>query len=134
LPSEAQWEYACRAGTTTAWYCGDSETTLQEYGWFNVNSGGKTHPVGELKPNGWGLYDMHGNVWEWCADRWATDYYAQSPPDDPSGPTTGSDRVLRGGTCHDHARGCRSANRRDYSPGHRSYSLGFRLASVLADE
>jgi eukaryotic-like serine/threonine-protein kinase len=97
LPTEAQWEYACRAGTTTAWHFGDSDTMLKEYEWFSVNSGVKTHPAGQLRPNGFGLYDMHGNVWEWCADRWATNYYAQTPLNDPSGPTTGSDRVGRGG-------------------------------------
>ena len=141
LPTEAQWEYACRAGTTTAWHCGVSETTLEEYAWFNVNGGDKTHPVGQLKPNGWGLYDMHGNVWEWCADRcpdpraygWAKNYYAQSPPNDPSGPLTGSERVYRGGGRAYHARHCRSAHRQGNSPVNRSINLGFRLASVLPD-
>lgn len=78
LPTEAQWEYACRGGTTTPWCCGDSGTALEEYAWFRTNSGGTTRPAGRLQPNGWGLYDMHGSVWEWCADRWATDYYAQA--------------------------------------------------------
>ena len=90
LPTEAQWEYACRAGTTTFWCCGDSETTLREYAWSNANSGGKTRAAGQLKPNAWGLCDMHGNVLEWCADWYAEDYYAQSPPNDPSGPTARS--------------------------------------------
>jgi len=116
LPSEAQWEYACRAGTTTLWHCGESETTLEEYGWFNRNSGSKTHAAGELKPNGWGLYDMHGNAWEWCADWWGTDYYAQSVSNDPSGPPTGSGRVIRGGCWHGRAGYCRSAGRHDRSP------------------
>ena len=133
LPSEAQWEYACRAGTTTFWHCGDDEATLEEYAWFDVNSGGKTHTVGELLPNGFWLYDMHGNVWEWCADYWATGYYAESPSNDPSGPSAGSYRVSRGGHWGYHARGCRSANRGNHSPVTRDYNLGFRLASVLAD-
>jgi formylglycine-generating enzyme required for sulfatase activity len=134
LPTEAQWEYACRAGTTPAWQCGDSDTTFEEFGWFVVNSGGTTHPAGQLKPNGWSLCDMHGNVWEWCADCWAIDYYAQSPPNDPNGPPTGSHRVSRGGIWNGDARHCRSAYRDHYSPGERSGGLGFRLACVLADE
>jgi len=131
LPSEAQWEYACRAGTTTAWYYGDSERTLEEYGWFDRNSDGKTHPTGQLKPNGWSLYDVHGNVREWCADWWATDYYAQSPPNDPAGPTTGSDRVTRGGNWSNTAGICRSAHRVDRPPEIRNSRLGFRLACEI---
>jgi len=134
LPTEAQWEYACRAGTTTFWHFGEDEATLQEYAWFNVNSGGKTHPVGELLANGFGLHDMHGNVWEWCADSWATDYYAELPPNDPSGPSAGTLRVYRGGNWRDHARICRSAIRYNGSPGSRDDLVGFRLASVLADK
>jgi formylglycine-generating enzyme required for sulfatase activity/WD40 repeat protein len=134
LPTEAQWEYACRAGTTTLWHCGDDETKLPEYAWFNVNSGGKTHPVGQLLASALGLYDMHGNVWEWCADYWATDYYAKSPPNDPSGPSAGSSRVHRGGSHGGHAGRCRSAYRDDGSPDRRGNGLGFRLAAILADE
>ncbi len=134
LPSEAQWEYACRAGTTTAWYCGDSDGRLEEYAWFNRNAGGKTHPVGQLKSNGWGLHDMYGNVRERCADHWATDDYAQSPPNDPSGPPSGSNRVVRGGYWKNHAGGCRSAARTAASPEGRNSGLGFRVASVLADK
>jgi formylglycine-generating enzyme required for sulfatase activity len=134
LPTEAQWEYACRAGTTTFWHCGDDEATLQEYAWFNANPGGKTHRVGELLASGFGLYDMHGNVWEWCADYWATGYYAESPSNDPSGPSAGSGRVLRGGYWGYHARHCRSAYRHGYSPRYRHLHLGLRLASVLVDK
>ena len=134
LPTEAQWEYACRAGTTTFWHCGDSDTTLQEYAWISANSGRKAHPVGQLKPNAWGLYDMHGNVYEWCADWYGADYYAQALPSDPSGPTTGSYRVARGGGWPHLAGFCRSADRSISSPGYRNGDLGFRLASVLVDE
>ena len=95
LPSEAQWEYACRAGTTTLWYSGDDKAGVQDYGWFSRRS--KRFPVGNLLPNAFGLYDMHGNVWEWCADWLDLDYYRNSPTDDPKGPTIGNGRVRRGG-------------------------------------
>jgi len=134
LPTEAQWEYACRAGTTTLWHCEDSDTTLQEHAWFVGNADGKTHPVGQLKPNAWGLYDMHGNVWEWCEDWYGPDYYAQSLLRDPSGPTTGSSRVCRGGCYLISARRCRSANRYHCSPNARSFNFGFRVASVLSSK
>ena len=121
LPTEAQWEYACRAGSTSKFCFGDDENQLGEYAWYGKNSGGEAHPVGKKKPNAFGLYDMCGNVWEWCADYW-TDYYAKSPADDPRGPTTGSKRVNRGGGWRHDARSCRSAVR--------SSSLGFRVALV----
>jgi len=110
---------------------GDDEAELQVYAWFDANSGRKTHPVGELVPNGFGLYDMHGNVWEWCADAFAADYYAQSPTDDPSGPLTGSDRVYRGGCWYYTARYCQSWFRRRIVPTLRNYGLGFRVARSL---
>jgi formylglycine-generating enzyme required for sulfatase activity len=97
LPTEAQWEYACRAGSKARYCFGDDETQLGEYAWYNFHSDEQTWPVGQKKPNAWGLYDMHGNVWEWCQD-WFDDkgqYYKDSPVNDPSGPTAGSLRVYR---------------------------------------
>jgi formylglycine-generating enzyme required for sulfatase activity len=100
LPTEAQWEYACRAGTTTRYSFGDDHYTgrLGDYAWWGMNAKGATHPVGQKKPNAWGLYDMHGNVFEWFADRWSEDYYGKSPTEDPAGPETGESRGLRGGS------------------------------------
>ncbi|MBE6425771.1 MAG: formylglycine-generating enzyme family protein, partial [Planctomycetaceae bacterium] len=125
LPTEAQWEYACRAGTTSA-YAGD----LGEMGWYGSNSGRKTHPVGQKKPNAWGLYDMHGNVWEWCQDWYDEDYYTESPTSDPCNEDSGSDRVYRGGGWNDLAQDCRSASRGRFTPDVRYDGLGFRI--VLA--
>jgi len=136
LPTEAQWEYACRAGSTGEWCFGDSEFGLDDYGWYEKNSEKKTHPVGEKKPNAWGLFDMHGNVWEWCADWFREDYYKTSPQNDPPGPSTpfGSFRVRRGGSWFNDAGNCRSADRHNLSPGIRSHDLGFRVSLALADK
>jgi len=134
LPTEAQWEYACRAGSTTRYCFGDEESGLGEYAWYGENAGGKTHPVGEKKPNAWGLYDMHGNVWEWCQDWCNSGYYANSPTDDPMGPSGGAYRVVRGGTWDGPARNCRSAGRGSFVPGYRHDYLGFRVSGVPADK
>ena len=129
LPTEAEWEYACRAGKKTVFAFGDDVIQLGEYAWYFDNSKGKTKPVGKRRPNAWGLYDMHGNVWEWCQD-WYDDYPSNSVTD-PIGPDKGEERVLRGGSWHDNSWSLRSANRGGYNPGDRSHSLseyGFRVA------
>ncbi len=132
LPTEAQWEYACRAGSKTKYCFGEDETRLGDYAWYDKNSGNTMHTVGEKKPNGWGLYDMHGNVWEWCRD-WCKDgYYKESPVDDPTGAATGSGRVIRGGNWLCSARHCRSASRGCIEPGDRDDFLGFRVSQVPA--
>jgi len=125
LPTEAQWEYACRAGSTTRFCFGDDESRLGDYAWYDRNSGRRTHSVAQKKPNAWGLYDMHGNVWEWCADWY--DAYPSGHVTDPTGPSSGSDRVYRGGSWLGYARLCRSAIRVNYTPGDRNDFLGFRL-------
>ena len=134
LPTEAQWEYACRAGSTTRYCFGDDESGLGEYAWYDKNSGGRTHPVGEKKPNAWGFFDTHGNVSEWCADWWDASYYRNSPTDDPTGSSGGAFRVSRGGGWGSGARDCRSANRRIYPPETHSNALGFRVSSGAADK
>lgn len=128
LPSEAQWEYACRAGTTTRYYTGDSETDLDRAGWYDKNSDYKLHVVGEKEPNACGLYDMHGNVYEWVEDDWHENY-EDAPADGRAwvGNPRDSHRVLRGGSWISSARYCRSANRLRSSPGYRHWYYGFRL-------
>ena len=137
LPTEAQWEYACRAGSKTKYCFGDDASKLGDYSWwYDKSSDSKTYPVGEKKPNAWGLYDMHGNVWEWCQDWHDYDggYYAKSPTDDPTGPATGSYRVVRGGGWNCPAGDCRSASSGSYKPGVRGFNLGFRVSRVPADK
>jgi len=152
LPTEAEWEYAARAGTTTAFANGDITETGCEYdpnldamGWYCGNSGvtykgcidatrregsscAGTHPVAQKQPNAWGLYDMHGNVWEWCQDWYWYDSYPSEPVTDPKGPDAGSARVYRGGSWTYDARYCRSADRDYAHPAKRYYDLGFRLS------
>jgi formylglycine-generating enzyme required for sulfatase activity/DNA-binding response OmpR family regulator len=128
LPTEAEWEYACRAGGTGKWCFGDDESALEHYAWYEGNSGDTPHPVGRKRPNAWGLHDMHGNVWEWCADWFGEDFYVVSRPDDPIGPNSGDGRVLRGGGWTVGPWGTRSADRSRYDPGLRSPYNGFRVA------
>ncbi len=135
LPSEAEWEYACRAGTTEALYNRQELTSesgacpnLDELAWYYANSGNTTHPVGQKLPNAWGLYDMLGNVWEWCEDVWH-DNYQGAPADGSAWTGEGAGRVARGGGWANRARSCRCGLRFGWGPGSRS-DLGFRL--VLA--
>ncbi|HEY7711453.1 MAG TPA: formylglycine-generating enzyme family protein [Candidatus Entotheonella sp.] len=137
LPTEAEWEYAARAGTTTAYEFGDDSSQLGEYAWYNANSGLKTHPVGRLKANGWGLHDMYGNVWEWVWDRYgnytatAADAPAVDPARPPADPAAGAHRVVRGGSWVDLARSCRSSTRGGRPPGYRSSRIGFRVLRLV---
>lgn len=167
LPTEAQWEYACRAGTTTRFHGGDADIDLKPLGniadlnlrqhwnyrgnfrddaagrkfeqeitaWFNRVSWYDgytfTGPVGQYEANSWGLYDMHGNVWEWCQDWYAADYYRKSPKQDPSGPDSGTRRVGRGGSFDYHPRLCRSAGRGYGEPDGRVSGVGFRVVLLL---
>jgi len=134
LPSEAEWEYACRGGTQTKYCFGDDKSRLKDYAWCRDNSDSKTHPVGEKKPNAFGLYDMHGNVWEWCSDRWH-DNYTHAPTDGSLWETnTGSNyRVLRGGSWVNDTRSCCAANRsRSIAEGNNdNYSVRVACVSVL---
>jgi formylglycine-generating enzyme required for sulfatase activity len=122
LPTEAEWEYACRAGTTTSYSSGES---VDSVGWYDSNSGGRTHPVGMKQANGWGLYDMHGNVWEWCWDWYGS--YASGNQTDPMGSSSGSSRVTRGESWGGSGQTMRSALRGSYAPLGRPDNLGFRL-------
>ncbi|MDR0895222.1 MAG: SUMF1/EgtB/PvdO family nonheme iron enzyme [Prevotellaceae bacterium] len=135
LPTEAEWEYACRAGSTTPFNTGNNLTTSQanydgNYP-YNGNAEGtyleRTQPVGSYSPNAWGLYDMHGNVWEWCSDWYGS--YSTSAQTNPTGPSSGSFRVLRGGSWLNDAEYCRSANRSAVDPGDRNYIIGFRVVA-----
>ena len=128
LPTEAEWEYACRAGSQTAYCFGNSGKSPDAYGWFSKNSRRRTHPAANMQPNAWGLYDMHGNVWEWCADIYDTDYYIKGQHIDPEGNAFGSVRVTRGGSWHDGAWRGRSACRAGNPPSEGLMDLGFRVA------
>jgi len=132
LPTEAEWEYACRAGSTGKWcfgdheWCfGDAKSKLWEYAWLDANSDYQTHPGGQKKPNGWGLYDMHGNVWEWCGD-WHGPY-SVSRVKDPTGPSSGEFRVIRGGDWISSSWDSRSAYRGFLEPAVRGGRVGLRL-------
>ena len=131
LPTEAEWEYACRAGTSTRWSFGDDAGRLGNYAWYRGNnSPSGTKVVGGKLPNDWGLHDMHGNVWEWVQDWYDSGYYNSPPRVDPPGPDTGSDRVFRGGYFNNLAQDVRSAARSSYSPGLRSNGIGVRLVRI----
>jgi formylglycine-generating enzyme required for sulfatase activity len=123
LPTEAEWEYACRAGTTTAYNTGD--IINDNTGWYSTNSGSKTQQVGLKPANAWGLYDMHGNVWEWCWDWYKEDITEDNT--DPTGAVIGFLRVQRGGSWYDFGWNLRSARRDCYTPSFRYYDIGFRL-------
>ena len=156
LPTEAQWEYACRAGNPGRWCFGDDEKQLAEYAWYDKNSNNKLHPVMGKAANAFGLYDVHGNVWEWCADWYSNDYYTQLAghsqhtasaseqsasgsasereqlaSENPSGPASGSNRVVRGGSWLSDADLCRSAYRNRNDPSYRGSDLGFRLSRTV---
>jgi formylglycine-generating enzyme required for sulfatase activity len=123
LPTEAEWEYACRAGTTTQYYTGDNESDLSLAGWYDEN---EPYQVGQKVPNSWGLYDMHGNMAELCNDWYSPEYYSTSPENNPTGPQTGSDHVIRGGSVFKAADACRSFSRDSYS-WFMSNVIGFRI-------
>jgi sulfatase modifying factor 1 len=117
LPTEAEWEYACRAGSEADYFFGSDPRRLGEYGWYADNSDKKTHPVGQKKPNPWGLYDMLGNVAEWCNDMYAKDYYQHSPAENPRGPASSNLYVLRGGAWNSGNEVLRSSYRVSENPG-----------------
>jgi formylglycine-generating enzyme required for sulfatase activity len=130
LPSEAEWEYACRAGSTKQYAFGDSADDLKDYAWFKGNSKGEDPPVGKKKPNAWGLCDMHGYVWEWCLDAWHPNY--EGAPSDGSAwdEKDARERVIRGGSWNDSAESCRSAYRQRAKAGERSDTIGFRCVLI----
>lgn len=130
LPTEAEWEYAARAGTESTYSFGDDVSDLGGYAWYWDNSGKKTHPVGQKGANAWGLHDMHGNVWEWVQDWYGENYYSQGRSTDPQGPSSGDFRVLRGGSWFNFAVSCRTAIRYCYSPDFRDEGRGFRVLLV----
>ncbi len=127
LPTEAEWEYACRAGSKTQFCFGDDAKQFGDYAWYHANSRLKTHPVAQKKPNAWGLYDMHGNVREHCLDWWEKGYYAKAHATDPQGPASGRYRVVRGGAYGYPESGCRSATRDADAPDYRINNVGFRV-------
>ncbi|HCP12255.1 MAG TPA: hypothetical protein DIT89_07965, partial [Planctomycetaceae bacterium] len=128
LPTEAEWEYACRAGSSQEYCFGSNTSQLGDYAWYDKNSNGQTQPIGSKRPNAWGLHDMHGNVYEWCSD-WFGDYDSELCVD-PIGAAEGSARVVRGGSWHGYARGVRSACRRGILPRDANYYLGLRPLRV----
>ncbi|MFI5458640.1 MAG: formylglycine-generating enzyme family protein [Isosphaerales bacterium] len=130
LPTEAEWEYACRAGSSTRYPFADDENQLGAYAWSDENAGVKSHPVGLKRPNAWGLYDTLGNVGEWCADGYDEKYYESSPPADPPGASGASHRIHRGGSKMHYSGACRPASRGSSTPETRISYIGFRVAAV----
>ena len=127
LPTEAEWECACRAGTTSAYFFGDSPAKLGTYAWYDKNSGGRPRPVGQKQPNPWGLYDICGNVWQWCNDFYGVDYYGSAPKQDPRGPDSGENKVVRGGAWRFGAESCRSGYRYNENPGYADVCFGYDI-------
>ena len=127
LPTEAEWEYAARSGSRTRYCFGNDAGSVGEHAWYARNAGRKMHPVGEKRPNAWGLFDMYGNAWEWCTDWYGENYYALGQMQDPKGPADGSERVRRGGCFGSDASYVRSAYRGAKTPVTRSFAMGFRV-------
>ncbi len=127
LPTEAQWEYAARAGTQTPYMSGKDDATLADHAWFDRNAGGQPQPVAQKQPNAWGLYDMCGNLWQWCHDFYGVDYYDQSPAADPTGPKAGDTRVVRGGSWKSSADSCRAGYRYNEDPGYADVCFGYDI-------
>ena len=127
LPTEAEWEYACRAGTTTRFSFGDSDSSLRDYAWFRDNADGVAHPIRQKKPHPWGLYDMHGNVSEWCRDWYDEDYYYNSQSADPNGSPSGKYRCSRGGSWYYYGFRLRCSERGCNVPDTRNAYVGFRV-------
>jgi formylglycine-generating enzyme required for sulfatase activity len=134
LPSEAEWTYAAKAGSSGIWHFGNDPKDLGLYAWFKDNSSLVAHPVGEKRPNQWDLYDMLGNVWEWVSDYYSEDYYATGPNADPKGPSQGSLRVIRGGAFDKSSEFLRIQNRAMDNPTLTNASLGFRVAFTPAEK
>jgi hypothetical protein len=132
LPTDAEWEYSCRAGSKGRWSFGDNESEFLNYARIVSNSQGHTWPVAGLKENAWGLHDMHGSAWEWCQDMYDGNYYTTSPPKDPPGPGAGVERVVRGGGWGSPLQHCRSAFRSHNNPGDRTTTIGFRVVMVVS--
>jgi formylglycine-generating enzyme required for sulfatase activity len=132
LPTEAEWEYSARAGTGGIFSFGNDSSQLRNHGWFDGNSRGKTHRVGEFPSNSWGLYDVQGNVYEWCEDWYDETYYSKSPSMDPLGPMNGEERVIRGGSWNSREGQCRLSKRDSLIPYLRNSKTGFRLVYLAS--
>lgn len=127
LPTEAEWEYACRAGTQTTYFFGNDPSKLGDYAWFDRNSGGHPQPVGLKRPNPWGLYDICGNVWQWCNDSYQVDYYEKAPQENPRGPKDGETKVVRGGAWKFSDQNGRSGYRYNEDPGYMDVCFGYDI-------